>query len=226
MLGRSSFAAFASVLLASATASARVPPPYDQEESCARPSTAFVELSPWAGVGGGLRFADGETKGIGNLSLHAAATVPVSRLIRAGAWGAPGTSDFRSFDASGGGRIELHSNDADNAYFKLFGVGGRWTVLADVGAGNRFGAHEGGFFVARVAAGFTARNRLLNLYGATPCHCDDESEEHLCRPSLGLVSGARPFVSVQQAFDGSRTEVTAGIEFELIGAGWWIGAAF
>jgi hypothetical protein len=227
---RGSFvAALVSVALTTATAPAR---PNDDENPCARASTAQFELSPWGAVGGGARFANGDApRAIGTLAAHAAITVPVARLFRAGVWTSPGTVDFRSFDASGGGRIEWHSNDADDAYFNLFGVGGRWTVLADLGGGHRFGAegNRGEFFVARLAFGFTARNRLLHLYGSTPCHCatnDPNAEEKVCRPTLGLVSGARPFITVQHAIDGSRTEVTAGIEFELIGAGWWVGAAF
>lgn len=204
----------------------------ETDGECARASTARFELSPWAALGGGVRAANGDgARAIGTLAVHAGITVPVSPLVRAGVWSSPGTVDFRSFDGSGGGRIELHSNDADNDYWKLFGVGGRWTALADLGVGHRFGraGNEGSFFVARVAVGFTARNRLLHLYGETPCHCGEEqsaNEERVCRPRLGLVSGARPFVTVQRAFDGTRTEVTAGIEFELIGAGWWVGAAF
>jgi len=206
---------------------------YHREPECARASTAQIELAPWAALGGGVRSANGEGSSvIGTLAAHAGITVPVSRLVRAGAWSSPGTVDFRSFDLSGGGRIEFHSNDLDDEYFKLFGVGGRWTVLADLGAGHRFGRddNQGAFFVARIAAGFTARNRLGHLYGGVDCPCHDDdpnaTEAKVCRPALGLVSGARPFVTVQRAFDGSRTEVTAGIEFEVIGAGWWVGAAF
>jgi hypothetical protein len=226
---RGALTATLSVAAFTTVAAAHAAVPY--QEPCAKPSTAKIELAPWAAVGGGLRTAKGELKGIGNLSLHAAATIPVARLLRAGLWGAPGTSDFASFDASGGARIELHSNDADDEYLRLFGVGGRWTLLGDLGGGHRFGreGNEGAFVVARIAVGFTARNRLYHLYGSTPCHCDSDpnvSNERVCRPSLGLVSGARPFVTVQHALDASRTEVTAGIEFELIGAGWWVGAAF
>lgn len=221
-----SLASVACVTCASTEARAWTP-----DQGCARPSTAMFELAPWAALGGGVRATDGErVRGIGNVSLHAAATVPVARLVRAGAWFSPGTSDFASFDASAGGRVELHSNDADDEHVRLFGVGGRWTVLGDLGVGHRAGpkGNEGAFWVARVALGFTARNRLYNLYGAAPCHCDRDdpnaSEEPVCRPQVGLVSGARPFVALQRDFDGTRTEVTAGIEFELIGAGWWIGA--
>lgn len=190
-----------------------------------QPSTALVELAPWAAVGGGVRAGDG-VRGIGALTVHGAASLPISRLVRVGAWTSPGTVDFRSFDASAGGRVEWHSNDTDDTYVTLFGVGGRWTALADLGAGNRFGSADdrGPFLLARVAFGFTARNRL-GLYGSD-CRSggEDQDGEKPCRATIGLVSGVRPFVTVTRALDRDRTEVTAGLEFEVIGAGWWIGA--
>lgn len=212
------------VLLVTGVANARSP----DEEPCDRPGAARFEVAPWLALGGGVRRSgDGSLSAIGTVALDVGVTVPVLTNLRVGAWGSPGTSNFTSFDAAGGGRIELQSNDFNDAHSNFFGVRGRYTLLIDGGAGHRFGreGNDGAFYAIRIAGGFTAPNLLYHLYQKPNCDCtegDEQQEPKSCRPTAGVIAGARPFVSMHRAVDGSRTEITAGIEFEAIGAGWWI----
>jgi hypothetical protein len=190
------------------------PPPQVCEDQAAR-----YELSPWLQAGGGVRFQGGEQRGVGTLAIFAGASLPVAKHLRLGGFIAPGTSNFGSFDASLGPRIELQSNAYEETKSKLFNAPGRYTFLIDTGVGHRFGPNDP-FFLARIAFGFTAPNRL-DLYGRCTCSPNETS----CRPKVGLVSGVRPWISLQRSFAGSWTEVTTGLEFETIGAVWWLAGA-
>lgn len=211
--------------------------PRDEPE-CKRGAATF-EIAPWLALGGGVRRErDGDQRALGTVAMDVAVTVPVLRNLRVGAWAMPGTVNFTSFDLAGGARIELQTNDFIEDDSKLFRVPGRWTLLFDTGVGNRFGPRDnrgefvggtpGGdprreFFLARIAVGFTAPNRLGLYRDAEDCRCGNSSDdEPLCRPRAGIVAGVRPYVAMQRAFDASRTEVTAGLEFEVYGAAWWL----
>lgn len=211
------------LILLPATARAMAPG-YDYD--CAKPGAARFEVAPWIALGTGVRARDGAQSALGTVAMDVGVTVPVLTKLRVGAWAAPGTANFSSFDAAGGARIELQTNDFNGTHSNFFGVNGRYSFILDLGGGHRFGREldRGPFWVARLAAGFTAPNLLYSLYGkASDCPCaDEQGEPGLCRPAAGVVAGARPFVSVNRAFDGSRTDITAGIEFEAIGAGWWV----
>jgi hypothetical protein len=193
------------------------PDPYEHE--VCEQQAARIELSPWLQAGGGVRFQEGERRGIGTLAIDAALSLPVARHLRLGGFVAPGTSNFGSFDASLGPRIELQTNPYEETQSKLFNAPGSYSFVIDGGVGHRFGPNDP-FFVARIAIGFTAPNRL-DLYGR--CTCTDN--ETSCRPKIGLVSGVRPYFSLQRAFAGGWTEVSLGLEFETIGAGWWLAGA-
>ena len=188
---------------------------------CPEAGAALFEVAPWLALGGGFRRdRDGAQHAIGALAADAAITVPVFSWFRTGIWVAPGTTDFRSFDAAGGARLELQTNPLNGEHSNFFGVGGRKTLIVDLGGGHRFGANDGPFWVVRVAFGFTAPNLLYHLYPRT-CPCD-ANESGPCRPTVGMTAGVRPWIAVQRAFDQSYTDVTAGLSFETIGAGWWI----
>jgi hypothetical protein len=199
------------------------------EEDCKK-GAAMFELAPWLALGGGVRRErDGHQRALGTVAMDAAVTIPVFTNLRVGAWASPGTVNFSSFDVVGGGRIELQTNELAGQYSNLFKVSGRWSLILDGGVGKRFGpsGNRGEFFVARIAAGFTAPNLLYNLYQrAENCRCEggpiEEESPGVCRPNRGVIAGARPYVMLHRAFDASRTEVTAGLEFEVIGAGWWL----
>ncbi|MGZ5971204.1 MAG: hypothetical protein ACXWP4_26215 [Polyangiales bacterium] len=196
------------------------PPP---EEPC-QYEAARIELSPWLAAGGGVRvLPGGETKGIGTLAIDAGFSLPVAEHLRLGGFIAPGTSNFGSFDASLGPRIELQTNSYESSFSKLFNAPGRYTFVIDGGVGHRFGPNDP-FFVTRIAFGFTAPNHL-DLYGRCECRSNENEHESSCRPKLGLVSGARPYLSLQRSFAGGFTEVTLGLEFETVGAGWWLAGA-
>lgn len=186
--------------------------------SCPSPRSATVEVAPWLAVGGGVRHEGGRTIGIGHLALDTGVTFPLHEHVRGGAWVAGGTVDFGAFDLSGGMRLELLTSELDGSHSGLFGVTGRYALLLDGGLGTRLGDGDASF-VARISAGFVAPNRLYHLY-QFHCACDEAP----CRPDRGLVSGARPFVALNRSLSGARTEVTFGIEFEAIGAGWWFGS--
>lgn len=191
----------------------------DRPAEVCEDQAARIELSPWLQAGGGVRFQGGESRGIGTLALFAGWSAPVAKHLRLGSFIAPGTSNFGSFDASFGPRIELQNNPYEATSSKLFNAPGRYTFLVDVGVGHRFGPNDP-FFIARLAFGFTAPNRL-DLYGRCTCTTNETS----CRPKVGLVSGVRPYLSLQRAFAGGWTEVTTGLEFETIGAVWWLAGA-
>lgn len=198
------------------------------EPSCHEEQAATLEIAPWIAAGGGVRRAEGRTTGIGTLALDTGLTVPLHEHVRVGAWGVGGTVDFASFDVAGGVRLELQENGFVGSYSKLFGVTGRYSLLLDGGVGTRLGGVGDGPFVAtRLSLGFVAPNRLYHLY-QFHCACEPAPDQGpaRCRPARGLVSGARPFVALARSFDGARTEVTFGLEFEAVGAGWWIGTAF
>ncbi len=189
------------------------------QELCEGGRAATFEIAPWIAAGGGVRLLDGRTTGIGLLALDTGLTFPLHERVRGGAWVAGGTVDFRSFDASFGARLELLTSELIGSHSDLFGVTGRYALVLDGGVGTRFG--EGEFFAARISAGFVAPNRLYHLY-QFQCACEDQAPS--CRPQRGLVSGARPFVAMNRSLDGVRTEITFGLEFEAIGAGWWLGS--
>lgn len=185
--------------------------------SCPSPRSATVEVAPWVAVGGGVRHEGDRTVGIGHLALDTGVTFPLHELVRGGAWVAGGTVDFRAFDVGGGARLELLTSELDGSHSGLFGVTGRYALVVDGGFGTRLEGEPS--FVARLSAGFVAPNRLYHLY-QFDCACEDAP----CRPDRGLVSGARPFVALNRSLSGTRTEITFGIEFEAIGAGWWFGS--
>ncbi len=213
--------------------------PREPPEDC-RDRAARLEIAPWVALGGGMRIDDAGQRAIGVLAADAALTLPMISAHRIGWWTTPGTTDFASFDFPAGLRLELNSHELNQSHSDFFGVGGRYTASLDTGVGVRFGAdgNRGLFWRTRVAFGFTAPNRLYHLYGAQPvCRCERVDEQEVqdvqdvqeprpkdCRPAMGEVSGVRPFVALQRAFDASFTEVTFGLSFETIGAGWWIGA--
>jgi hypothetical protein len=212
---------FSILILVPATASATPPPEYD----CEKTGAARFEVAPWIALGTGVRGRDGAQSAVGTVAMDVGVTVPVLTNLRVGAWASPGTTNFTSFDASAGGRLEVQTNDFNGTHSDLFGVNGRYSFILDVGGGHRFGREidRGAFVVVRLAAGFTAPNLLYSLYGKAVCPCGDEQNEPvMCRPAAGVVAGARPFISMNRAVDGSRTEIVAGIEFEAIGAGWWL----
>ena len=102
----------------------------------------------------------------------------------------------------------------------------RKAVFPVAGLGTRFGPSDnrGGFFFARLVFGFTAPNRLYGPYAFPKgCACDYDQQPPVCRPPFGVVAGVRPFVTFHRAFDASRTELTGGLSFEVVGAGWWLG---
>jgi hypothetical protein len=214
---RAGVLAFVVVALIPARAAAEVDD-YEPEKSC-RAGPARFELAPWLSLGGGARWdADGRRHAIGSLAIDGAVTVPLEKWFRAGAWVQPGTTDFRSFDAAGGVRLELQSNELNSEPSKLFRVGGRTTVLLDLGAGYRF--PEGGFYTAKLAFGFTAPN-LLGFYPRPSCPCGPNDPPR-CYPDLGMIAGVRPWISFNRSFESSRTDLTGGLSFEVIGAAWWM----
>jgi len=225
---RACLAFLCAVALVSLPARASTPPPPPPEDDCKK-GAALFEIAPWLALGGGVRRErDGHQRALGTIAIDAAVTIPVFTNLRVGAWASPGTVNFSSFDVVGGGRIELQTNELAGEYSKLFQVSGRWSLILDGGVGKRFGpsGNRGEFFVARIAFGFTAPNLLYHLYQrAEDCRCEggpNEGAPGVCRPNRGVISGARPYVMLHRAFDASRTEVTAGIAFEVIGAGWWV----
>jgi hypothetical protein len=217
-------ACFVFVSATAATSGAAVREP---SESCPQ-GAAIVEVAPWVTLGAGMRREhDGTQRGLGLVAANVAATVGVLSNLRVGAWVAPGTVNFSSFDAAGGARIELQTNEYASSYSGLFRVTGRYTLILDGGVGRRFGPSDnrGDFFTARIAAGFTAPNRLIGPYvheDCSACSPDGNNADEVCRHSYGITAGVRPFFALHRALDGSRTEFTAGLEFEPVGAGWWI----
>lgn len=207
------------------TSTARAVRPADEHE-CDRPGAARFEVAPWLALGTGVRSRDGTQTALGTMAMDVGITLPVAKHLRLGGWSSHGTSNFSSFDVAGGARVEAQTNDFNGEDSALFGVRGRYSFILDAGAGHRFGREgdRGAFFALRLAAGFTAPNLLYSLYGKPPqCDCGSPNEAPgLCRPTAGVVAGARPFVLFHRAVDGGRTEITAGIEFEVIGAGWWM----
>jgi len=190
---------------------------------------APVELAPWLTLGSGVRFdRDGDRHGLGMVAANLAGTVGVFKHLRVGAWAAPGTVNFSSFDAAGGARVELQSNEYAGSYSDLFRVTGRYSLILDGGLGRRFGPSDnrGDFFTVRLAAGFTAPNRLIGPYIHEDCSAcrggPNETSPEVCRHSYGITAGVRPFVALHRALDGSRTELIGGLEFETVGAGWWL----
>jgi hypothetical protein len=194
---------------------------------CAEPGSARLEIAPWIGLGLGSRRNDeGVHSLLGLVDFDLGLTAPVADFMRFGAFGSvDGTGS--AIDTSTGVRLEFQTGDLAPNRSSFFRVPGRWSLLFDAGFGHRFATtgDDRGLVIFRIAAGFTAPNRL-GLYPESTCRCDDpdidSSGHERCRPKVGMVSGARPFVTIKRAFHGDLLEVVGGLEFEFVGALWWI----
>lgn len=209
------------VLVGAPVAYAHQPPP---EYERARPSSAFLEVAPWLGLGGGAYDLGVRDRGAFVLSVDVGATVRFSDELRAGLWANARTANFATFEPVGGVRFAWSPEQVH-----WFHVNGRWTIALDGGAGyavrnsGRVGLGDGAVVVGRVSWGFTAPLRLLDAY---PERCEGVPAYpgEPCTPPAGVVSGFRVYAEVRRGLAPMEEwEVTMGLEAEVLGSAWFLG---